>query len=338
MRRTLSCLVLSLFAACSSDSAAATGGDILKRPRGLENVELVTAADNPLTAAKAELGKQLFFDTRLSGSGKMACASCHLPEQAFTDGKAFSTKDNGKQNTRNSPTMHNVGYYERLYWDGRAKGLEANVLAAWTGQIGGKPDEVASRLVAVDAYKKAFQDAFGKGPDETTVVHALASFLRSLRSGDSAYDRWEAGGKKAGLSEAAVKGQALFSGKAGCVVCHTPPLFTDRLFHNAGIGSKAENPDIGAASDKALNDAKLTGAFKTPTLRDIAKTAPYFHDGHATTLREAVHLMAAGGIDNPHKDPLLLDRGLTDEEIDQLVAFLETLTGNQAWTAPSVPK
>jgi len=338
MRRLLPCTILSLFAACSSDSAAGTvGNDILKRPRGLENVELVTAADNPLTAAKAELGKQLFFDARLSGTGQMACAACHLPEKAFTDGKALSIRDDGKQNTRNSPTMHNVGYYERLYWDGRAKGLEANVLAAWKAQIGGKPEEVAARLAGVDAYQKSFQAAFGKGPDETTVVHALASFLRSLRSGDSAYDRWEASGRKEGLSEAAVKGHELFSGKAGCIVCHTPPLFTDRLFHNAGVGMLAENPDIGAAAKNALDDASKTGAFKTPTLRDIAKTAPYFHDGHATTLREAVKYMASGGTENPHRDPLLLDRGLTDAEIDQLVAFLETLTGNQPWTAPKLP-
>ncbi len=338
MRSTLSCIVLSLFAACSSDSAAATtGGDILKRPRGLENVELVVAADNPLSAAKAELGKQLFFDTRLSGSGKMSCASCHEPAKAFTDGIAFSTKDDGKQNTRNSPTMHNTGYYERLYWDGRAKGLEANVLAAWKGQIGGKPAEVAPKLAAVEAYKKAFQAAFDKAPDETTIVQALASFLRSLRSGDSAYDRWEASGKKEGMNENAVKGYELFAGKAGCIVCHTPPLFTDRLYHNTGVGMQAEKPDIGAASDKALNDPKLTGAFKTPTLRDIAKTAPYFHDGHAATLREAVKFMAGGGQANANKDPLLLDRGLTDAEIDQLVAFLESLTGNQTWTAPTLP-
>lgn len=337
MRRTLPWIVLSLFAACSSDSAAATS-DILKRPRGLEKAELVTAADNPLTAAKAELGKQLFFDTRLSGSGKMSCASCHHTDKAFTDGLALSVRDDGKSNTRNSPTMYNVGYHERLYWDGRAKGLEANVLAAWKSQIAGVPAEAAARLTGVDAYKKSFQDAFGKGPDETTVVHALASFLRSLRSGDSAYDRWEASGKKEGLSEAAVKGHELFSGKAGCVICHTPPLFTDRLYHNTGIGMLDDTPDIGAAAKNALDDPSKTGAFKTPTLRDIAKTAPYFHDGHAKTLREAVQFMASGGLPNQHLDPLLIDRGLSSEEIDQLVAFLETLTGNQPFTPPVLPK
>jgi cytochrome c peroxidase len=337
MRRTLPWIVLSLLTACSADSAANAASDILQRPKGLAGVELVTAADNPLTAAKAELGKQLFFDPRLSGSGTMACAACHLPERAFTDGKALSVRDDGKSNTRNSPTMHNVGYYERLYWDGRAKGLEANVLAAWKAQIAGKPDAAVARLAQVEAYRTAFQQAFGAGPSETTVVHALASFLRSLRSGDSAYDRWTAGQTDA-LSAAAQQGHDLFMGKAACVVCHVPPLFTDRSFHNVGIGMQAEQPDVGAAAENALNDKSKTGAFKTPTLRDVAKTAPYFHDGSIATLREAVQLMASGGRPNPHKDPLLLDRGLTDAEIDQLVAFLEALSGNVPFTPPNVPQ
>ncbi|MCB9886999.1 MAG: c-type cytochrome [Planctomycetes bacterium] len=327
-------LATSFFAGCSGEPAAASIS-ALTPPKGLEALQLTTTADNPLTEAKAALGKQLFFDTRLSGSGKMSCSSCHLPELAFSDGKRFSTKDDGKDNSRNSPTVHNVGYYDNLYWDGRAKGLEANVLAAWKGQIGGVPDDVAKRLEANATYKKAFTDAFGAGPSETTVVHALASFLRTLRSGDSAFDRAMAGDAKA-LGENAKKGQELFLGKAGCVTCHTPPLFSDRLYHNIGIGMSAEKPDVGAA--KPTGDASKTGAFKTPTLRDIAKTAPYFHDGSVATLREAVQLMAGGGLANPHKDPLALDRQLNDAEIDQLVAFLESLTGNQKFTAPSIPK
>ena len=322
------------FAACSGEPAAA-GVSVLTPPLGLESVQLTTSADNPLTEAKAALGKQLFFDARLSGSGKMSCSSCHLPELAFTDSKRFSTKDDGKDNGRNSPTMYNVGYLENLYWDGRAKGLEANVLAAWKAQIGGVPGDAAKRLLENDTYKKAFAEAFGAEPSETTVVHALASFLRTLRSGDSAFDRAAAGDAKA-LTEDAKKGQELFLGKAGCVTCHMPPLFTDRLYHNVGIGMGAEQPDVGAA--KPTGDATKTGAFKTPTLRDVAKTAPYFHDGSVATLREAVVLMASGGIANAHKDPLALDRKLNDAEIDQLVAFLESLTGNQKFVAPSIPK
>ena len=337
MRRpALPWAVLLLLAACTKETSQVHAGS-LQAPLGLEKAQLIEPAGNKLTAAKADLGKQLFFDPRLSGSGKMACAQCHHADKAFTDGLALSTKDDGKQNTRNSPTMYNVGHYDRLYWDGRAKGLEANVLAAWKAQIAGKPEEATARLAAVPAYAKSFQDVFAAGPSEENVVHALASFLRSLRSGDSAYDRAEAG-QKGALSDAAKKGQELFMGKAACLVCHTPPLFTDRIFHNVGIGMKAEKPDIGAAAKNSLDDASKTGAFKTPTLRDVAKTAPYFHDGSVATLREAVKLMASGGHKNEYLDPLMLDRKLSDEEIDQLVAFVESLTGNMVWTPPTLPQ
>jgi cytochrome c peroxidase len=232
--------------------------------------------------------------------------------------------------------MHNVGFLDRLYWDGRAVTLEKNVVAAWKAQLGGKPEEAAARLAAVDAYAKAFQAAFGAGPNETTVVHALSSFLRTLQSGDSAYDRWQ-GGQQDAISEQAQKGFALFTGKAACATCHTPPLFTDKLFHNTGVGMQAASPDVGAAAKAAFDDEKKTGAFKTPTLRDVAKTSPYFHDGSVATLADAVRLMGKGGHANPHRDPLLTDRQLGDDEVAQLVAFLETLTGNVPFTAPKLP-
>ncbi|MGB3965827.1 MAG: cytochrome c peroxidase [Planctomycetota bacterium] len=339
MRHILVTTSLLALAACSSEAAGSgtTPRDPLAAPRGLEQVPLVTAADNPLTLAKAELGKQLFFEPKLSGTGKMACASCHFPEQAFTDGKAVSVKDDGSTNTRNAPTMHNVGYLDRLYWDGRAKTLEANVLAAWKAQMGGKPDDASKALAAVPGYAKAFQDACGAPPSETTVVQALASFLRNLRSGDSAFDRFVLGEANA-IHEQAKAGYELFRGKAGCVVCHTPPLFTDKLFHNVGVGMTADKPDVGAAAKNAFDDPAKTGAFKTPTLRDVAKTGPWLHDGSGKTLREVVTLMGKGGIENKNRDPLMMDRGLTDAEVDQLVAFLESLTGNVSWTAPVLPK
>jgi len=327
-----------LIAACTAE-VQQPPHDPLQPPKGLATAALVTAADNALSREKVELGKQLFFDSRLSGSGTMACASCHLPELAFTDGKALSTKDDGSVNTRHAPTMYGVGYLDRLYWDGRAKTLEANVLAAWKAQMAAKPAEAAAKLAAVPEYAAAFAAAMGAPPSEGTIVNALASFLRTLRSGDSAFDRWDGGkGDANALSPAAKAGYELFTGKGGCFVCHTPPLFTDRLFHNVGIGMKAATPDIGAAAKVAFDDPAKTGAFKTPTLRDVAKTAPYFHDGSVATLREAVVLMANGGIDNKHRDPLMMDRGLSAEEIDQLVAFLQTLTGNVPWTPPAVPK
>jgi cytochrome c peroxidase len=332
---------VSSLLAIGSATLAQAPADEMKAPPGLEGAQLVVPADNPLTAEKVQLGKQLFFDPRLSGSGTMSCSTCHLPEHAFTDQKVVAKKDDGKDNTRNSPTMHNVGYLDRLYWDGRAKSLEGNVLAAWKAQIGGKPEEVAKKLAAVDGYSKAFEKAFGGPPSEDTVSKALASFLRNLRSGGSAFDRWQAG-EKGAISEAAISGFELFAGKAGCLVCHTPPLFTDRKFHNTGIGMAAEKPDVGAAAKNAFDDPKLTGAFKTPTLRDVAKTAPYFHDGSAKTLADAVKVMAGGGITNPNHDPLLMARmageKLTDAEQAQLVAFLESLTGKVAFEMPVLPK
>jgi cytochrome c peroxidase len=329
--------LLACFGSEQSTNVAPSAADPLKAPLGLESAALVTSAENPLTAAKLELGKQLFFDPRLSGTGTMACNACHYPELAFTDGKAFSKKDDGNMNTRNAPTMHNVGYLDRLYWDGRAKSLEANVLAAWKAQIGGKPEEASAKIAAVPAYAKAFQEAFGAAPSETTIVHALSSFLRALRSGDSAYDRYLAGDQEA-LGANAKAGMELFFGKAGCAACHAAPLFTNKGFHNVGIGMSAEKPDVGAAAKNAFDDPAKTGQFKTPTLRDVAKTAPYFHDGSVPTLREAVKLMASGGLANAQKDPLLTDRQLNDAEIDQLVAFLEALTGQVSWTAPVVPQ
>ncbi|MCB9878322.1 MAG: c-type cytochrome [Planctomycetes bacterium] len=322
-------LLLPFLSGCSGEPAGASGANILAAPLGLADLQLLKAEGNDLTAAKAELGKVLFFDTRMSQSGKMSCASCHHADKAFTDGQAFSTKDNGKKNSRNSPTMYNVGYYPDLYWDGRTHGLEENVPAAWKGQLGADPAAVAKTLNGIAGYKPMFQTAFGAEASEQNIVQALSSFLRALRSGNSKFDQNQ-------LSEQAKAGKDLFMGKAGCVVCHTPPLFTDRLFHNVGIGMDAAEPDLGRFV-KTKSDADK-GRFKTPTLREIAKTAPYFHDGSAQTLKDAVKVMAGGGKDNANKDPLLMDKKLSDAELDQLVAFLESLSGDVPFTAPQMPQ
>lgn len=321
-------LLLPFFTSCGPETKAEI--DPLKAPLGLENAQLELADSNELTAAKAELGKKMFFDPRLSKSGKMGCVNCHHTDKAFTDGIAHSTKDSGKKNGRNSPTMYNVGYYPELYWDGRKVGLESNVLAAWTGQLGGVPADVAATLNGIEEYKTEFQAAFKADASETTIVNALTSFLRTLRSGNSLYDQ-----KK--LSADAMAGQELFTTKAGCATCHVPPLFSDKTYHNVGIGLAAETPDLGRA--KKTKDADDNGKFKTPTLRDISKTAPYFHDGSVESLKEAVKLMASGGLDHKFaKDGLLIDRQLSDQEIDQLVAFLESLDNGVTFVEPVLPK
>lgn len=325
---TLSTLLLfPFFTSCGSETHADVNP--LTAPLGLENAQLDLAADNELTAAKAELGKKLFFDPRLSKSGKMGCVNCHHIDKAFSDGLALSVKDNGGKNSRNSPTMYNCGYYPELYWDGRKVGLESNVLAAWTGQLGGVPADVATTLNGIEAYKTEFQAAFKEDASETTIVNSLTSFLRTLRSGNSLYDQ-----KK--LSAEAKAGQELFS-SAGCVGCHAPPLFMDKSYHNIGIGLAAENPDLGRANK--TKDAADNGKFKTPTMRDVSKTAPYFHDGSVATLKEAVKLMASGGLKHQFaKDGLLFDRELTDKQIDQLVAFLKSLDNGVTFVEPVLPE
>lgn len=361
MIRLIPIVILSLLAACGSKQTAATPAaapvtqanpapkqepakqepakqDAFPAPLGLESAELIVDPKDPITADKVALGKVLFFDPRLSANGQMACVTCHPQDKAWTDGTQFSAKFDGSKNTRNTPTVLNVGYYDKLYWDGRAPSLEKNIVAAWKNQMGGKPEDVAKALDAIPAYKEMFQKAFGAAASEDTIGRALGAFLRTLRSGNSAFDRWVTKKDPNALTAAQQDGFRLFAGKAGCIVCHMPSLFSDRNFHNTGIGMDAAKPDPGAGGEKARNDPKFLGAFKTPSLRNVAKTAPYFHDGSVATLRDAVKFMAGGGKDNPNKDPLMIDRKLSDQEIDQIVAFLESLNGEDTFTPPSVPK
>ncbi|MCA8955912.1 MAG: cytochrome-c peroxidase, partial [Planctomycetes bacterium] len=194
-------------------------------PLGLAAVPMTKPAT--FTEAKAALGKELFFDKRLSSNGAMSCESCHMHDKAWTDGIRFSTKVDGSKNTRNSPTLYNVGYHEKLYWDGRAPSLEANIAAAWKGHMGGA-EAVVTALNKVKGYQSDIQKAFGGPATMDNVPEALAHFVRTLRAGNSAADRQK-------LDADAKAGQALFMGKAKCVVCHTPPLFVDRNFQSVGL-------------------------------------------------------------------------------------------------------
>lgn len=324
---------LFLLGACGPADA----GLRMEAPLGLTEkdlgFEMIVPENNPISMPKAELGKTLFFDPRLSGSGKTSCATCHLPEQAWTDGKRFSPKDDGTLNTRNTPTVYNTGYLPNLYWDGRAEGLEANVLAAWKAQMSGDPDAAAKQLAAVAGYRPMFQEAFGAEPSGERIVQALATFLRLLRSGDSPFDRWKAGDQIA-VSNEAKEGWEIFEGRGACIQCHVPKLFTDRIYHNAGIGSQDAAPDPG----RGKIDPARPGAFKTPSQREIGRTAPYFHDGSMATLEEAVRLMGKGGIANPNRDPLLQDRNLSDQDVAKIAAFLRSLSTDQKFTPPTLPQ
>src|SRR5215831_17883534 len=208
--------------------------------------EMAIRADNPITPEKVELGKKLFFDTRLSKTGKMACETCHLPDKGWADGQTLSTRFDGTMNTRHTPTLYNVGYYKQWYWDGRAPTLEGQVTAAWRGQMGGDPDAVAMTLNGIDAYKADFQKAFNGPATGDNIAKAIATFARTIKSENSPWDKSQQGDKTA-ISDDAAKGFVVFSDsdKANCTLCHLPPLFTDTLFHNVGIGFDKPMPDLG---------------------------------------------------------------------------------------------
>ena len=292
--------------------------------------------DNPMTAEKAALGRQLFFDIRLSGDGKLSCYSCHLNEKGLTDGKAIGEGALGKKLTRSSPTLWNVGYLSEWYWDGRAKTLEGQALAAWKGVNMGaaKPEEITAKLNAIAGYKKQFQKVFSEDATPDNVAKSLACYMRTIISKETAYDRWQRGDEKA-VSDLAKRGYEVFK-KAKCENCHSGVLLADQQFHNVGIGMKSDKPDLGRfVVTKAEKD---TGAFRTPTLRDVARSAPYFHDGSAATLEEAVMIMTGGGIENPHLDKVnLVKTELTAEETKDLIEFLKSLTETVVLKEPRKP-
>jgi cytochrome c peroxidase len=293
-------------------------------------------ADNPLTPEKAALGRQLWYDTRLSGDGKLSCYSCHVCEKGLTDGVALNKGAFGKALTRSAPTMWNVGYHWALYWDGRSPTLEKQALAAWKGANMGatEPEKIAAQLNAIPGYAEQFSKVFGGPATPDNVAMALASHMRTIVGGHTPFDRWQAGDASA-VSDGAKRGFEVFN-KSGCNTCHAGLLFTDMQFHNVGIGMDKTEPDLGRFKVSNLEQDK--GAFKTPTLRDIAQSAPYFHDGSVPTLEQAVDLMLAGGRPNPWlaKDklkPVLLP---AQERMD-LIEFLRTLDEACDMPAPPLP-
>jgi len=322
------------------------GEEPWRPPRGLEDAQIVIPADNPITRGKTKLGERLFFDKRLSKTKAMSCETCHVPEKGWTDGLALSPKFDGSLNTRHTPTLYGAGVYPELYWDGRAQGLEAQILAAWKGQMGADPDAVSKELEAIAGYKAAFEAQMGGPPTADRVVKALGSFVRTIHAGDTAWDRMDPKGRDA--SEAG-QGFKVFSEVAKCALCHLPPVYSDTLFHNVGIGFDKENPDPGRGKYLADTAAKagkpappeaeaLKGAFKTPSLRGVTLSGPYFHDGRSKTLEEAVDLMVKGGIPNPHLDEKLKAWPVTPKQGRQLLAFLKSLTPPQKpYPRPALP-
>jgi cytochrome c peroxidase len=320
----------------SSKAMESSSSDLPTPPAAFGAVKV--PEDNPITPAKVALGRQLYYDMRLSADGSRSCYSCHVCEHGLTDGKPVAEGANGKVLTRSSPSLWNVAYQSEFYWDGRSPSMEKQAMAAWTGgNMGANAEEVTAKINGIEGYHKQFQAVFGGDATPENIVQAITSYERTyLFCGDTAYDKWKAG-DEAAVSDAAKRGAELFVAKAGCGNCHSGVLFTDMKYHNTGIGMDAAEPDPGRGKVTS-NDADM-GAFKTPSLRDISRSAPYFHNGSVATLEEAVNLMANGGIDNPHIDrENLKDTKLTDAEKADLIEFLKSLDCSCTLEAPELPQ
>lgn len=333
-------------------------------PLGLPPVPVPT--DNPVTEAKIALGRKLFFDRRLSGNGTMSCAMCHVPEHGFTHNEMKTAVGiEGRTVRRNAPTIYNTAYLTRLFHDGREYALETQI---WSPLLAGNEmgnrsvGELIRKISALPDYDGLFEQSFDRGPGMETIGQALASYERTLVSGESAFDRWYYGQQRDALSESARRGFALFTGRGRCVMCHTigadSALFTDNAFHNTGVGYEAtlKRPDatttlpvapgqqltvntagfrsIGGLPPGDLGLYEVTGApedrwkYRTPSLRNVALTSPYMHDGSLATLEEVIRFYERGGIANELLDPLLEPLELSEQEAEDLVRFLRSLTGS----------
>lgn len=293
-------------------------------------------ADNAYSKEKEALGKMLFFDPRLSGSNWISCATCHNPALGWEDGLPKGLGDKMAKLGRHSPTILNLAWAPRLMWDGRKESLEDQALGPIEADVemNQNPDELVKELQEIKGYVKLFNSAFGKsGISKDNIAKAIGIFERGIISGTAPFDNWINGNKKS-ISEDAVKGFALFNGKAKCMECHSGWSFTDHGFNDIGL----ESDDIGRGKFIKLNSQQH--AFKTPGLRNITQRAPYMHDGSKKTLMEVVEFYNRGGdVTRESKSSLINPLGLTKEEMRQLVAFMETLTSkDNSITIPVLPQ
>ncbi|MGE0674642.1 MAG: cytochrome-c peroxidase [Methylibium sp.] len=325
--------------------------------------------DNPNTPAKVELGKKLFWEARLSGNGSMPCVSCHLPTLGWGDGGAISRGYPGTKHWRNSQTVLNSAYYNKLFWEGNVTSLEAQAPAAAEGAVAGNGDGsvMEMRLRFVPEYVEAFRKVFGsEWPRINDAWRAIAAYERTLVTDAKQvpFDRWLAGDKQA-LNAAQQRGMALYNGKAGCIQCHNGALASDQKFHRLGVPEYAgfqDDPLLqithrwehyqkgvpeakyrDAPTDFGLyyqtKNPKDIGKFRTPSLREVKYTAPYMHNGVFATLPEVVEFYNAGGGNDAQKSPLLRPLQLSGTEKADLVAFLEALSMDKPLLAddPKMP-
>lgn len=315
-------------APAASQNILRSGQWSMPLPLGLDSESAYIPDDNPMTAAKVSLGKLLYFDPRLSKDNSISCASCHNPFHGFAHPDRTSSGVGLQKGGRNSPTVLNRLFSAEQFWDGRAKDLEEQAHGPLTNPVEmamPSHDEVVTKVRAVAGYAPLFKQAFGENTVTMgRIAKAIAAYERTVVTGNSPYDRYQAGDKGA-LSSSAVRGMQLFNGRANCVTCHVGFNFTDENYRNIGVGMKQAKPDVGRY-EVTKKDADR-GAFKTPTLRNVALTAPYMHDGSEYTLLATIEFYNQGGIPNPNLSADIKPLGLTPQEKIDLVSFMEALTG-----------
>ncbi len=334
-------LALALFGASAVAIAGAQQADV-PPPLPLGLPPIIWPPDNPYSKVKAELGRALYYDKRLSSDNSVSCASCHDPRFGFTDGQKVATGIRGQKGSRSAPTVINRAYSGKQFWDGRARTLEDQVKGPLANALEMTAHENAeaahkacvASLKGIPGYVRLFNQAFGTEEfDIDHVAKAIATFERTIVSGNAPFDRYQAGDRGA-LSGAQVRGMEVFFKKAACDSCHFGVNFSDSQFANVGIGMDKPNPDPGRFG--VTKRPEDIGAFKTPSLREVARTAPYFHDGSVATLAEVVEHYAKGGIKNPTLDQRMKPLKLSTQEKADLVEFQKALNG-EGWQHASPP-
>ncbi|HEX2900605.1 MAG TPA: cytochrome c peroxidase [Bacteroidia bacterium] len=324
--------------ACAPDRADMSPDSLtypLEIPAGFPQMPI--PADNYLTPDRVALGKRLFYDPILSREGSVACASCHLQENGFADTTQFSRGIDGRMGFRNAPTLSNLAWHPYFFMDGGVPTLELQVLAPLDNHDELDLDLISlmDRLQSHPQYPALFRKAYGREPDPFGLTRAIAAFERTLVSGNSAYDRQVLGQDSDAMSPAAVRGMALFFGdRLHCAGCHSGFDFTDYGFHN--IGLPVTTADSGRMRI-TLNENDR-GSYKTPSLRNVALSAPYMHDGSIRSLEEVIDFLASGGAHYPNQHPLTQGFAISSQEKTDLIAFLHALTDTEFITRPEFGK
>jgi cytochrome c peroxidase len=325
-----SALLLALGAAVAAEGPPAPPKDTLPAALSLGDVPLglgprPASKDNPLTEARVRLGRRLFFDPILSADNTVACASCHQPGHGFAGHEATSRGIGGRRTARRAPTLFNRAYGTSFFWDGREATLEDQALRPIENEseMGSTVVGALERLRADKEYRAQFEAAFPDGATAANLARALASFERVLLRGDSRVDRFRRKGEHGALTAAERQGLWLYESKGRCWRCHRGENFTDEEFHNTGVSWGKEPADLGRYA-VTKNEADR-GKFKTPTLRGVALTGPYMHDGSLGSLEDVVEFYNRGGAANPNLDPVLAPLGLSKDELRDLAAFLKAL-------------